>query len=87
MRLTLKCEHGERTLEIDEGNEGVGSNHYARERIAVLMPRCPYCEGAFTPMYFAPGEPCCSGGEYQGHASTCPTLTSWAPTTVAGGRT
>ena len=59
MKLTLTCEHGTRALEVDEGCEGVGNSvptvvggqSYAAQRIAALMPRCPYCDLPWQPRF------------------------------------
>lgn len=57
MKLTLTCEHGTRTVEIEDGREGIGADHYAKARIAALMPECPYCSIPWQPVLIDPLAP------------------------------
>ena len=58
MKLTLECEHGTRTVEFDEGREGIGNvrsvageRSFASQVVAEITPRCPYCEAQHAPVY------------------------------------
>ncbi len=43
VKLTLTCEHGQRTVEFDEGREGIASVVFE------MTPRCPYCKAENAP--------------------------------------
>jgi hypothetical protein len=42
VKLTLKCEHGERAVEFQDAN--LGSDEYTMRLIFAIQPRCPYCD-------------------------------------------
>ena len=57
MKLTLVCDHGTRTVEFDEGREGIGNvqslagqRSFAAQVVAEVTPRCPYCEQVWGPL-------------------------------------
>lgn len=43
VKLSLACEHGTWTVEVEDGREGLGADNYVANRVRVLMPLCPYC--------------------------------------------
>lgn len=67
MKVTLTCEHGTLTVEVEEGREGIGNVHslagqrsFASDFIAAVIPRCPYCDAKYTHTPFPFGQ--VSGG-------------------------
>lgn len=49
MRVVVKCAHGERTVELDDGREGF-SPSLIREIAASVLLACPACEAQHSPV-------------------------------------
>jgi hypothetical protein len=50
VKLSLTREHGTRTVEVEDGREGVGAPLIARERVRALLSECRFCEDHYSPV-------------------------------------